>query len=242
MFYIKNIDYTWRMQEQKYSIKHWAKDDRPREKLLMKGAESLSDSELLAILIVNGNKEKSALDLAKEVLRLGKDNLPELGKLTVKELTKIKGIGEAKAITIVAALEIGRRRQALASREKAIVKTSADVANYLQTLLKDHRHEVFAVLFLNRANKINHFEIVSEGGITGTVADPRIILKKALEQDAVSLILCHNHPSGSLKPSRADEELTQKIKEAAKYFDIKVLDHLIVSDGGYYSFADEGIL
>jgi DNA repair protein RadC len=142
----------------------------------------------------------------------------------------------------VAALEIGRRRQALASREKAIVKTSADVATYLQTLLKDHRHEVFAVLFLNRANKINHFEIVSEGGMTGTVADPRMILKKALEQDAVSLILCHNHPSGSLKPSRADEELTQKIKEASKYFDIKVLDHIIVSDDGYYSFADEGIL
>ena len=126
--------------------------------------------------------------------------------------------------------------------KKQIVTSSADVANYLQTLLKDYKHEVFAVLFLNRANKINHFQIISEGGITGTVADPRIILKKALEEDAVSIILCHNHPSGSLKPSRADEELTFKIKEAAKYFDIKVLDHLIVSDDGYYSFADEGIL
>ena len=230
------------MQAQKYSIKEWAKDDRPREKLLMKGPESLSDSELLAILIINGTKEKSALDLAKDVLQLGKNNLPELGKLTVKELTRIKGIGDAKAISIVAALELGRRRQALAYIDKAIVKTSSDVASYLQTLLKDHRREVFAVLFLNRANKINHFEIVSEGGMTGTVADPRVILKKALEEDAVSLILCHNHPSGSLKPSKADEELTQKIKDAAKYFDIKVLDHLIVSDVGYYSFADEGIL
>jgi DNA repair protein RadC len=230
------------MQEGKYSIKQWAKDDRPREKLLMKGPESLSDSELLAILIINGNKEKSALDLAKDVLKLGKNNLPELGKLSVKELTKVKGIGEAKAISIVAALEIGRRRQALAAREKEIISSSSDVATYLQTLLKDYKHEVFAVLFLNRANKINHFEIISQGGITGTVADPRIILKKALEEDAVSLILCHNHPSGSLKPSRADEDLTQKIKEAAKYFDIKVLDHLIVSDDGYYSFADEGIL
>ncbi|HUQ96107.1 MAG TPA: DNA repair protein RadC [Chitinophagaceae bacterium] len=230
------------MQEQNYSIKQWAKDDRPREKLLAKGAQTLSDSELLAILIINGNKEKSALELAKDVLKLGKDNLPELGKLTVRELTKIRGIGEAKAITIVAALEIGRRRQALASREKSIVTSSADVATYLQTLLRDHRHEVFAVLFLNRANKINHFQIISEGGITGTVADPRVILRKALEEDAVSLILCHNHPSGSLKPSRADEELTRKIKEAATYFDIKVLDHLIVSDDGYYSFADEGIL
>jgi DNA repair protein RadC len=180
--------------------------------------------------------------LAKDVLKLGKNNLPELSKLTVKELTKIKGIGEAKAVTIIAALELGRRRQASPPREKQIVSNSNEIAIYLQTLLKDHRREVFAVVFLNRANKINHFEIVSEGGMTGTVADPRIILKKALDNDAVSLILCHNHPSGSLKPSRADEELTHKIKEAAKYFDIKVLDHLIVSDDGYYSFADEGIL
>ena len=230
------------MQEQNYSIKQWAKDDRPREKLLLKGAESLSDSELLAILIVNGTKSKTAIDLAKEIMVLGKNNLPELGKLSVKELMKIKGIGEAKAITIVAALEIGRRRQAMNYREKALMTSSNDVANYLQSLLKDYRHEVFAVLFLNRANKINHFQIISEGGITGTVADPRIILKKALEEDAVSIILCHNHPSGSLKPSGADQELTKKIKEAAKFFDIKVLDHLIVSDAGYYSFADEGIL
>jgi DNA repair protein RadC len=230
------------MQEQKYSIKQWAKDDRPREKLLTKGAAVLSNSELLAILILNGNKEKSAVELAQDVLRLGKDNLNELGKLSIKELTKVRGIGEAKAITIVAAMELGRRRQAMASLEKSIVTSSADVASYLQTSLKDYKHEVFAVIFLNRANKINDFKIISEGGITGTVADPRIILKKALEEDAVSIILCHNHPSGSLKPSKADEELTHKIKEAAKYFDIKVLDHLIVSDDGYYSFADEGIL
>ena len=182
------------------------------------------------------------MELAQDVLKLGKDNLNELGKLSIKELTKIKGIGEAKAVTIAAALELGRRRQATASIEKAVVTSSADVATYLQTSLKDYKHEVFAVIFLNRANKINDFKIISEGGITGTVADPRIILKKALEQDAVSIILCHNHPSGSLKPSRADEELTTKIKEAAKYFDIKVLDHLIVSDDGYYSFADDGIL
>lgn len=208
----------------------------------MKGAESLSDSELLAILIVNGTRSKTALDLAKEVLNLGKNNLPELGKLTVKEMMKVKGIGEAKAITIVAALEIGRRRQASSFLDKEVVKSSTDVARYFQTLLSDHHHEVFAVIFLNRANKINHFEIVSEGGITGTVADPRIILKKALEQNAVSLILCHNHPSGSLRPSKADEELTTKIKTAASYFDIKVLDHVIVSEAGYYSFADEGIL
>ena len=230
------------MQAQKYSIKEWAKDDRPREKLRDKGASVLSNSELIAILLNNGTREKSALDLAQEVLRSGKDNLNELGKLSVKELMKIKGIGEAKAICIAAAMELGRRRQALASREKAIVSGSSDVAGYLQTMLRDYKHEVFAVMFLNRANKINHFQVISEGGITGTVADPRIILKKALEEVAVSIILCHNHPSGSLKPSKADEELTWILKEAARYFDIRVLDHLIVSDDGYYSFADEGIL
>jgi len=230
------------MQAQNYSIRNWAKDDRPREKLRDKGAASLSNAELVAILINHGTREKSALDLAKEVLRTGKDSLNELGKLSIKELMKVKGIGEAKAIGIAAAMELGRRRQAAASREKAVVTSSSDVASYLQTLLRDYKHEVFAVLFLNRSNKINHFQIVSEGGITGTVADPRIILKKALEEDAVSMILCHNHPSGSLKPSKADEELTWKIREAARYFDIKVLDHLIVSDDGYYSFADEGIL
>lgn len=230
------------MQEQKYSIKQWAKDDRPREKLLAKGAAVLSNSELIAILINHGTKEKSAVEVAQDVLRIGKDNLNELGKLSVKELMKIKGIGEAKAISIVAAMELGRRRQATASIEKPVITSSGDVASYLQILLRDYKHEVFAVIYLNRANKINDFKIISEGGITGTVADPRIILKKALEEDAVSIILCHNHPSGSLKPSKADEELTFKIKEAAKYFDIKVLDHLIVSDDGYYSFADEGIL
>ncbi len=230
------------MQAQKYAIKDWAKDDRPREKLLSNGVANLSNSELLAILINNGTRDKSALVLAQEVLKLAKDNLNELGKLSVRDLMIIKGIGIAKAITLVAAFELGRRRQFVPGRDKKLISSSADVAVQLQILLRDYRHEVFAVLFLNRANKINHFEIISEGGITGTVADPRIILKKALQEDAVSLILCHNHPSGSLRPSKADEELTYKIKEAARYFDIKILDHLIVSDDGYYSFADEGIL
>ena len=230
------------MQAQNYSIKQWAKEERPREKLLSLGSNALSNSELIAILIINGFKEKTAVDLARDVLKSARDNLNELGKLSVRELMKIRGIGEAKAIGIVAALELGRRRQAAISREKTIITSSSDVAGELQALLRDYHHEVFAVMFLNRSNKVNHFQIISEGGITGTVADPRIILKKALEEDAVSLILCHNHPSGSLKPSKADEELTFKIKEAARYFDIKVLDHLIVSDDGYYSFADEGIL
>ncbi|HEV8287292.1 MAG TPA: DNA repair protein RadC [Chitinophagaceae bacterium] len=230
------------MQANKYSIKQWAKDDRPREKLLNRGPAHLSDSELLAILLNHGTKDKSAIDLAKEIMQLGKNNLNELGKLTVKELMKIRGIKEAKAITIAAALEIGRRRQAGNYLQKPVMSASRDFANYLQSLLRDHNREVFAVAFLNQANRINHIEMISEGGITGTIADPRVILKKALEENAVSLILCHNHPSGSLKPSKQDEEITRKIKEAARYFDIKLLDHIIVSDAGYYSFADEGIL
>ena len=224
------------------SIKNWAADDRPREKLLTKGAAVLSDSELLAILINNGHKEKSAVELAKEILKLGGDNLNELGKLSLKELQKIKGIGEAKAITIAAALELGRRRHASLALEKTVIKTSIDIAQYLRAIIKDFSYEVFAVLFLNKANKINHFEIISRGGLTGTVADPRIILKIALEQEATSIVLCHNHPSGNLRPSRADEELTQKIKIAAKYLDISVMDHLIVSEEGYYSFCDSGLL
>jgi DNA repair protein RadC len=224
------------------SIKNWAVDDRPREKLFTKGAIALSDSELLAILINTGNKNKSAVELAKEVLGLGRNNLNELGKLSVNDLMKINGIGEAKAITLAAALELGRRRQASASLVKSGIKSSNDIAEYLKITLKDYQLEVFAVVFLNRANKVNHFEIISKGGITGTVADPRVILKKALEKDTTSIVLCHNHPSGNLRPSKADEELTLKIKEAAKYFDIRVMDHIIVSEDGYYSFADEGML
>ena len=224
------------------SIKNWATDDRPREKLLSKGSSALSNSELIAILINNGSKNKSAVELAKEILKLGQDNLNELGKLSLKDFKQVKGIGEAKSIIIAAALELGRRRQATASLDKPVIKSSKDIAQYLQALLKDYAYEVFAVVFLNQANKINHFEIISRGGITGTVADPRIILKKALEEDATSIVLCHNHPSGNLQPSRADEELTKKIKEAATYFDIKVIDHIIVSEDGFYSFADEGLL
>ncbi len=230
------------MQEQKYSIKDWAIDDRPREKLLSKSPANLSDSELLAILISNGTRQKSAVDLAREVLVLGKNNLNELGRLGVKDLMAVKGIGHAKAITIAAALELGRRRQASGFLEKPRVTSSADLAHYLQSMLADYPHEVFAVIFLNGGNKIIHFEIVSKGGITATIADPRLILKKALLEDAVRIVLCHNHPSGSLRPSKHDLELTLKIKEAASYLDIKLLDHIIVSNEGFYSFADQGVI
>jgi DNA repair protein RadC len=221
-------------------IKTWGTDDRPREKLRMKGASQLTDAEILAIIIQNGTKEKTALDLGIELMQRCHNKLADLARFSIKELMKTKGIGMAKAIAIQSALELGRRRQASDHLISEVVSNSASIAKYLQARLMDLPHEVFAVVFLNRANRIKHFEIISVGGMTGTVADPRIILKKALEEDAVSIILCHNHPSGNLRPSRADEEITTKIKNAAKYFDITVLDHIIVSTDGYYSFADEG--
>lgn len=210
--------------------------------MISKGAAVLSNSELLAILINHGTKSRSAIDLAKDILKLGKDNLNELGKLSVKELQKVKGIGAAKAVTIAAALELGRRRQGAEALEKPQMTGSGKVADYLKSIIQDETKEVFIVLFLNRANKINGHHVISVGGITGTVADPRIILKKALEENAVSIILSHNHPSGNVKPSNADLELTHKIKEAAAFLDIRVLDHIIVSNESYYSFADEGHL
>lgn len=224
------------------SIKNWAVDDRPREKLLTKGKESLSDSELLAILINSGSGNESALEVAKKVLRLGADNLDELGKLSIKELKSVKGIGEAKAVTLIAALELGRRRQGASFLEKKRLSSSNELASFLKASLKDHPYEVFAVVFLNRSNKVKHFEVMSKGGITHTIVDPRLIFLKALEVQATSLVLCHNHPSGSLRPSRADEELTATLKNAGKLLDIKVVDHLIVSDEGYYSFADDGMI
>ncbi|MDQ2751861.1 MAG: DNA repair protein RadC [Bacteroidota bacterium] len=225
------------------SIKNWAEDDRPREKMMLKGAEALSNAELLAILINNGTKDRSAVDVCKDLLGKVNNDLQRLGSLSIKEILqlKTKGIGDAKAISIAAALELGIRRNA-ADNKREVITQSSEVAKFLQAKLQYKKHEVFAVLFLNQANKVMHYEVLSEGGITGTVADPRIILRKALSHDAVNLILCHNHPSGSIKPSKADKELTAKIKEAALLFDMTVLDHIIVSADGHYSFADEGIL
>jgi DNA repair protein RadC len=227
----------------KTSIKNWAIDDQPREKLLLKGAETLSVAELLAVILNNGTKHQTALDLAKELMQHVHNNLQNLGNSSVSEIInlKIKGLGKAKAISIVAALELGIRRSVVI-KKKITIKQSSDIAAYLQAQIGYKQKEVFVVVYLNRANKIIHFEIISEGGITGTVADPRIILKKALDHRAVSMILSHNHPSGNLLPSKADEQLTAKIKAAASYLDIQVVDHIIVSEEGYYSFADEGLL
>lgn len=230
------------MQAQNHSIKQWPIDDRPREKLLSKNPQTLSDAELLGILLQNGTRNKSAVDIARDLLFSCQNNLSELGRCSVYDMMKIKGIGRVKASMITAALELGRRRQASLALEIPMVSGSKDVAGYLQQLYQDHRQEIFVVLYLNRANRIRHHEMISLGGITGTVADPRVIIKKAIEQDACSLILSHNHPSGNLLPSRADEELTRKVQEAARLLDMRVIDHIIISNQGYFSFADEGLL
>jgi DNA repair protein RadC len=221
-------------------IKHWQASDRPREKMKRLGCMHLSDTELMAILIQTGSSKASAMDLSRDLLEHHQNDLHLLARCSAKELMKVNGIGPAKAALILSALELGRRRMAREYLKSDTINDSKSVAHYLRAKLMDLSHEVFAVIFLNRANRITHFEIISSGGITGTVADPRIILKKALEEEAVSLILCHNHPSGNLRPSKADEEITHKIRHAAGYFDIRVLDHIIVSTDGYYSFADEG--
>ena len=230
------------MQEQKYSIKHWAKDDQPREKLRSKGAQVLTDSELVAILIGKGTPKKNAVDVAKDVLNLGHNNLAELGKLSVTDLMTVGGVGLTKAIIISAALEIGRRRVAAIAIDKLTITGSKEIAAYIKSLLRDLGNEVFGVVYLNQANRIKHHEVISVGGLTATVADPRVIFKKALAADATSLILFHNHPSGNLQPSMADRELTLKIIQAGTLFDIRILDHIIVSEYGYFSFADEGLI
>jgi DNA repair protein RadC len=228
--------------EPRKPIKNWAADDQPREKLLALGPDKLSHSELLAILIRNGTKNESALELGKKILDLSHNNLQELGRLSINELRKVRGIGAAKAVILAAALELGRRRQAGEVLQKTTVLNTKDIAGFLKEKLQDYHHELFCVVFLNQANKVLGFEVVSEGGITGTLVDARIILRKALEKRAIKLILCHNHPSGNLRPSSADEFLTQKISRAAETMDMKVLDHIIVSNSGYFSFANEGLL
>jgi DNA repair protein RadC len=230
------------MEEKKRRIKDWARDDRPREKLLDKGAQALSDSELIAILIGNGVSGLSAVELARIVLNASRDNLQELGKNTAHKLREIKGIGKAKAAIIEAALELGRRRQAGLSPEKIIISDSKSAAAYLQPQLADLTHEVFGVLYLDQSGGLKLFKIHSQGGITATTVDPRLIFKKALEEEAVSIIVAHNHPSGSLQPSKADQTLTEKIREGATLLDIKLLDHIIVGNQGYFSFANEGLL
>lgn len=229
-------------QEKKTSIRHWAEDERPREKLLLKGKLALSDAELLAILIGSGNNEESAVDLCKRILNSVDGNLIELSRLEVKDLTRFKGIGEAKALSIISALELGRRRRAAEPLKKSALITSRDSYEVIQSLVGDSPYEQFWVLLLNRSHRLIRKESVSEGGINGTVVDPKRIFRLALEHNASSIILAHNHPSGNLNPSEQDLRITQKIKQAAGLFDIMLVDHIIAGDNCYYSFADEGVL
>jgi len=224
------------------TIKDWALEDRPREKLLGKGLNSLTDAELIAILIGSGNRNESAVELAKKILKGVKNNLNELGKLNVEDLMVSKGIGEAKAVTIIAALELGRRRKQADIMEKKKISGSKDVFEFFQPVLADLPYEEFWILLLNRSNKIIEKFKISQGGISGTVIDVRMILKNAIEKLASSIILCHNHPSGNLQPSEADKKITTKLKDAARIMDIQVLDHLIITDSSFYSFAEEGML
>ena len=226
----------------KLNIKDWAEEDRPREKLLKNGARSLTDAELIAILIGSGNTEETAVELSKRILSTSGNNLNELGRKSIDYLQSFKGIGEAKAITIVAALELGKRRREAEVFSKKTITVSNDAFEYFLPLLGDLNHEEFWVLLLDRGNKIQDSFRISQGGISGTVIDVRIILKPALEKQSSNIILCHNHPSGTLQPSQADRQITTKIKDAAKLMDISVLDHIIIGQNKYFSFADEGIL
>ena len=224
------------------SIKNWKEDDRPREKLINKGKSSLSDTELIAILIGSGNRSESAVELSKRILASVNNNLNALARLSTDQLMQFKGIGEAKAVSIITALELGRRRRLEEALEQPKITSSKGVFEIMQPIIGDLQHEEFWVLYLNNSNKIIDKSQVSKGGITSTLVDSRLVFKKAMEISAVGIILAHNHPSGTLKPSESDKKLTQKIKIAGETLDIKILDHLIITEKAYFSFADSNIL
>lgn len=225
-----------------FTIKQWSEDDRPREKLLQRGRQNVSDAELIAILIGSGNKEDSAVELSRKMLAAFGNNLNELARQSVNDLCRFNGIGEAKALSIISALELGRRRKDAAFPERIKVTCSRDIFEALRSVFLDLPHEEFHILLLNRQNCIISREFISRGGVSGTVVDPKLIFKPALQNLASGVVLCHNHPSGNLCPSEQDISLTRKIREAGNLLEIPVLDHIIFSDAGYYSFADEGML
>lgn len=243
LFYCFFATFKKNMEEykQSFGIKSWAEEDRPREKLLDKGRHVLTEAELIAILIGSGSKDETAVELSKRILSSVGNNLNELGKLTVQDLNKFKGIGDAKAISIIAALELGRRRKPETVKREKII-TSKDAFEIMKPSMMDLPHEEFWLLLLNRANLVTKKELISRGGVSGTVVDTKIIFKTAIVNYASSIIICHNHPSGNLKPSEADIKITKNIKEAGKIMEIPLLDHLIITDNGFYSFTDEGLL
>ena len=226
----------------KVGIKAWAVEDRPREKMISRGLSAVTDAELIAILISSGNSRESAVELSRRIMDSVHHNLNELGKLNCDELMKFRGIGQAKAITLIAAMELGRRRNQSEALDNGQIRGSRDAADYLRPEIGDLAYEEFWVLFLNRQNKVIDKRKLSQGGMTGTVIDVRLVLKLALEKHATSMIFCHNHPSGNLDPSDADKKITKQLKEAAAVMEIPVIDHLIVTQAGYFSFADEGLL
>lgn len=229
--------------DKKYTtIKQWAEDDRPREKLLLKGKNALSDAELIAILLRSGSQNETAVDLSKNILQRAKNNLIELSKFSTNDFLSFKGIGEAKALSIIAALELGRRRRSAEVIEKSVINGSKDVFNYFMTIVEDYQYEGFWILLLNRANKIIKHVQISDGGVSGTVADPKKIFRLSIENGASGIILCHNHPSGNIKPSEQDLKLTKKIVDGGRLLDINVLDHLIIGDEMFFSFADENLI
>jgi len=226
----------------KTTIKDWSADDRPREKMLLKGKDALSDAELIAILIGSGNRRESAVELSRRILTSSRNSLSALSRLSIEELSQFNGIGNAKAIAIVAALELGRRKRLAKAMPEEGVKYSKDVFELMQPRIGDLPHEEFWVIYLNNANKVIHTAQLSKGGITGTLVDVRLLLKEALVNSATAIILSYNHPSGTLRPSTADKEITEKIKNACLSMDIKLLDHIIVTEKSYFSFQDEGII
>ena len=228
--------------EKGLNILEWAEEDRPREKLLLKGRTHLTDAELIAILIGSGNRSLTAVELAKQVLQNCQNDLHQLAKYSVNDLMRFKGIGSAKAIAIISALELGRRRSLSANEQRKQIRSSQDVFEFIKPKLLDQPVEQFWILSLNRNNKVINSRLISHGGVSGTVADPKVIFKLALEDLASGIILIHNHPSGNLKPSQADKKLTDKMVAAGKLLEIPVLDHLIFTDEHYFSFADEGLI
>jgi DNA repair protein RadC len=225
-----------------FPIRSWSEDDKPREKLMTKGKAALSDAELIAILIGSGTRNETAVDLSKRILSSVENNLNALGKLSLVQLTTFKGIGDAKAVSIAAAMELGRRRRAEEALELRKITSSKSIFELMQPLIGELSHEEFWIIYLNNANKVISKSQLSKGGITGTVVDVRLVFKTAIEIGAVGIILSHNHPSGTLQPSEADKQITRKLKLAGENLDIKILDHVIITESNYFSFADAGIL
>jgi DNA repair protein RadC len=230
------------MENSAFPITNWSEDDKPREKLMNKGKASLSDAELIAILIGSGSRNESAVQLSKRILSSVDNNLNALGKLSLQQLMNFKGIGEAKAISIQASMELGRRRRAEEAIELKKITSSKSIFEMMQPIIGELPHEEFWIIYLNNSNKVVSKSQLSKGGITGTLVDVRLVFKNAIEIGAVGIILIHNHPSGALQPSEADKQITRKLKLAGESLDIKILDHLIVTETNYFSFADEGIL